>query len=196
MSIVIGLKYKDGVLLASDTRVVSRGHLAERNVDGKIFKSQYSNTAIGSVGYLRDLDIISCTEEWLPYKDILDKKKVDKKYIIENIVPKIFNTLRDNHRVNQKDGFEYTDSEFIFATPSHLYRIDEDGSVLEFDDYISVGCGEELVRGYMTKVFYNGYKDLSLEEAKFILRECIKEACKDDIGINDESVFINLEKGD
>lgn len=195
MSIVIGLKYKDGVLLASDTRVISRGHLAEK-IDSKIFKSKYSSTAIGCVGYLRDLDIISCQEEWLSYKDILDKTKVDKKYIIENIVPKIFDTLRNNHRVNQKDGFEYIDSEFIFATPSHLYRIDEDGSVLEFDDYISVGCGEELVRGYIAKVFYNGYKDLSLGEAKLILRECIKEACKDDIGINDEIVLIDLEDGD
>lgn len=195
MSIVIGLKYKDGVLLASDTRVISRGHLAEK-IDSKIFKSKYSSTAIGCVGYLRDLDIISCQEEWLSYKDILDKKKVDKKYIIENIVPKIFDTLRNNHRVNQKDGFEYIDSEFIFATTSSLYGIYNDGSILEFDDYVTIGCGEELTKGYMTNFSNKDTSKLTLTEAKTIVEKCIKNACKNDIGISDEVIFINLEKGD
>lgn len=192
MSVIVGIKYKNGVLLGGDTQATEYGHLAE-NVNSKIFKSKYSNTAIGGVGYLRDLNLIEIQEEWIEYKDILDKTNINKKYIITNIIPKIFNLFRDNHRLYNKDNIEYIESDFLFVTSKGIFCISEDGSVIEKNNYATIGCGSELVKGFLE----NNSKwndELTYEEAKNLIELSIKKSCEKDIYINEEITYIDIRK--
>ena len=83
MSIVIAKKFDKGVLIASDMRA-TRGNNIKDNAR-KAFKSLYSNTALGCVGYLRDCNILYGLEEPVPLKDIIEKTPIDLKYVIKNI---------------------------------------------------------------------------------------------------------------
>lgn len=197
MSIIIGVKYKDGVLLGSDTQATNRGHIAEE-IETKIYQSKYSTTAIGCVGSCRDNNLIETQEEWIDYKDILDKVDINKKYVISNIITKLFNLLRNNHRLNSEKGLEFSESDFIFATSEKLFGIYTDGSVLEEDKYVAIGCGEELVRGLLDSYFHTNNitsgEQISYNSAKEMIRTSVLSACSKDVFINDNITYINLKR--
>ena len=56
MSIVIAIKYKNGVLIGSDKQGTC-GNMAVNNVK-KIMKSHYSQTALGMAGSIRNMDFV------------------------------------------------------------------------------------------------------------------------------------------
>lgn len=191
MSIVIAIKYNNGVVLAADKQVTNNGHLKNTQTD-KIYKSMYSNTAYGVVGRLRDLDILSCNiDDLLDYRDILDKVKLDKKYVVNKIVVQIFDLLLKYNRAYRIDNIVDIDSEILVADAYNIFSIVKDGSVLEHDKYCAIGCGEELVLGYLDSLTLN---ELSKTEAIDLINKCIKKTCQNDCFINDEVSMIILEQ--
>lgn len=190
MSIVIAVKYKDGVALASDKQTTRGGIKTENSV--KIKKADYSNTAIGIVGRRRDSNLLRTKDEFINYKDILDKRVIDENYVITVVVEKIFDILKLHDRLTVESGIKSMDSEVLFATEDKMYRICTDGSVIEFDEYVSVGCGEDSVTGYLNTV--ENLNKMNKEDVKVVLDKAIKLSCKDDVFINDKIDYIFLEK--
>ena len=194
MSVVVAIKYKDGVLLGGDTQITEDGHLSAFT-DSKIFKNKYSNTAIGIVGALRDLNLLENEEEYIDYKSILDKTFIDKKYVISNVVPKIFKILEKNHRLYKENELLYSYSECLFGTSNSIFNIGFDGAVSEKEKYYAIGCGKELVIGFLDVFFSdNKEKDLTLKDAKTLINKSIAIACQKDVYINDKITYINLIK--
>lgn len=191
MSVVIGLKYNNGVVLGADRQGTS-GNI-KTHTTKKIYKSIYSNTAWGGVGTLRDIDIISCNiEELMNYKDILDNAELDKRYVVNVIVVRFFNELMKYNRAYKVDNVVDIDSSFLVADSSSIFRIGNDGSVIEYDDYCAIGCGDQLVKGHLDALHL---QELSEPEAVDLIHRLIKECCKDDIYIDDNIDIIVLKKG-
>ena len=85
MSIVIGIKYNNGVIVAGDKQSTKGNNARGETI--KIKKQKYSNSCFGCVGYSRDTNIIVSHDEIVNYKDILDNVEIDKNYVVNNIIP-------------------------------------------------------------------------------------------------------------
>lgn len=190
MSVVVAIKYDKGMLLGAD-RQISSGHLALGETQ-KVYKSQYSNTAWGSVGCLRILDLISCNvDDLMSYKDILDKVELDKPYVVNVIVPKIFIKLKEYNQAYLENNLLSIDNQFLVCDYDSIFKIDTDGSVIEFDKYYAIGSGYELVLGNLQ----SSYKeDLDLDTAVDLLIDSIRKSCKNELYINSNIDIINITK--
>ena len=78
MSLIVGIKTEKGVVIGADKQATS-GRLKVEGVQ-KIWKSKYSNTAMGVVGYLRDADIISTVEDFIDFIFVLHAIKATTAY--------------------------------------------------------------------------------------------------------------------
>lgn len=192
MSVIVALKYKNGVVIGADKQCSSFNIKEDNNVI-KINKTKYSNNCVGVVGCLRDANIILNKDELMNYIDILDKREIDFKYVVNTIVPNLFETLRKSNRVNSLNNIETLKSTFVYCTNKNLYIIFGDGAVVEREDFITVGCGSDEVRGYLNTL---NLENLTKEKATEIIQNSIKKSCKDDIYINDKIDLIYLESED
>ena len=61
MSVIIALKYNKGIILGADSQITNN-HIKINNVT-KIHESKYSNTAIGTAGSLRVLNLIKSIDK-------------------------------------------------------------------------------------------------------------------------------------
>lgn len=190
MSIVVAIKYNNGVVIGADTQVTFSN--TKHNSFKKIYKSKYSNTAWGGVGKARDIDLISCNvDDLLDYPDILEKVKLDKKYVVNQIVIKIFDILMKYNRAYRIDNIVDIDSRFIITDSDKIFEICTDGAVVEYDKFCAIGCGSQLAQGYLDSINLDG---LSRLEAEDLIQKVIKDACKNDCYIDDNVDIIVLEK--
>lgn len=190
MSVVVVIKYDKGMLLGAD-RQISSGHLASGETQ-KVYKSQYSNTAWGSVGCLRILDLISCNvDDLMSYKDILDKVELDKPYVVNVVVPKIFIKLKEYNQAYLENNLLSIDNQFLVCDYDSIFKIDTDGSVIEFDKYYAIGSGYELVLGNLQCSYK---EDLDLDTAVDLLIDSIRKSCKNELYINSNIDIINITK--
>ena len=192
MSIVVAINYKDGVLIGADKQSTC-GCFASHDVI-KAYKSKYSNTCFGSVGYLRAIDIIHTNiEELMDYKDVLDNKKLDKDYVISKIIPKFFKVLKDNEINFTQDGFTMLPNSFLICSDEKIFFVGNDGGVSEMEKFGTIGCGQDLVRGFLnTKTLEP--ENITYKEAVALITDAVKVACKDDVYIDDNIDFITLTK--
>lgn len=190
MSVVVAIKYDKGMLLGAD-RQISSGHLASGETQ-KVYKSQYSNTAWGSVGCLRILDLISCNvDDLMSYKDILDKVELDKPYVVNVVVPKIFIKLKEYNQAYLENNLLSIDNQFLICDYDSIFKIDTDGSVVEFDKYYAIGSGYELVLGNLESSYT---EDIDLDTAVDLLIDSIRKSCKNELYINSNIDIINITK--
>ena len=189
MSVIVALKYKNGVLIGADKQC-SSFNIKEDNNAIKINKTKYSNNCMGVVGSLRDANIILNKNKLIKEIKILDKKEIDFKYVVNIIVPNLFEILRKNNRVSSLNNIETLSSTFVYCTNKNLYMIFGDGAVVEREDFITVGCGSDEVRGYLNTL---NLENLTKEKATEIIQNSIQKSCKDDIYINDKIDLIYLE---
>ena len=192
MSIVIAIKYKNGVLIGSDKQGTC-GNMAVNNVK-KIMKSHYSETALGMAGSIRNMDLVFCNlDDLMDYKDVLDKIKLDKKYVVNNIVTKIFNILMKYNRVYKEDGIISIDGEALIVDNDKIFKMYNDGSIIDCENYSVIGSGFQLVQGFLDEL-NKDYKQLEEEDAYDLLVKSIYRACLNEIYINTGIDYITLKK--
>jgi 20S proteasome alpha/beta subunit len=190
MSIIVGIKNKEGVILGADKQI-TKYNTASHSAT-KIIQMRYSNTAMGTVGYLRDVNIINSLEEIIGWEDIVKKTLIDEKYITKYIIPKLFDFFEKYNRVEKENNICEFLSEFIFVTSTDLFLIDEDGAIDTKNNYVALGCGEEKVYGYLNTL--ENISQLNMKECENIIKKAIKQSCKDDIYIDNNIDFIKLYK--
>lgn len=192
MSVVVAIKYKDGVAIAADKQVTSGTNKNDNAM--KLHSFKYSNSAIGTVGYLRDCNVVRTIEEIIPYKDILDNIKIDELYVIQKIIPVLLNHMEQNNRIITTNGLKEMDSHMLYATPNAIFKIGGDFSVIEEQSYATIGCGSDKVVGFIASV--GDTSNYNRSEIIDVLVCAIAKACEKDVYINDNIDFIFLKKED
>lgn len=180
MSIVIASKYQNGVMLMSDRQVTRYGIYALKDSVEKIYSIPNTDFMLGGVGYLRTLQQIKKIS-----KDIFkDESSLTEKSCVE-VVDKITNEFRKNGYISPTEIVENLDSQFLFCDGYNINYVGNSLDVIGNLDYFAVGCGEDLVIGYLNTVFKNKKpQEFTFKEIKEILEEAIKVSCKDNLGID------------
>ncbi len=192
MSVVIGVKCKDGVILAADKQ--STGGNIKYNTAKKLKKFKYSNTGIGSVGASRNGNLLQIMEEIVNHRDILEKVDIDFNYVVGHTIPNLISHFKLHKRIREDQGTERIDSNFIFATSDRIFLIDGDFCVIEPDqNFITTGCGEDMARGFLAPVAER-MKTMNTEQAVDILQDAIIRGCEADAFINSEVDILILKK--
>ena len=193
MSVVVAVKYNNGVVIAADRQGTKYGQYKESCT--KIKRFQDSRIVIGSSGVLDDFLPIQYCDEIIDYKDLFKKTKIDGAYIYENTIPKLIDLLKNRNRVKQNNGKIEIDSNFLLATSDSIFTINSEFGLCEYEFYSSIGCGTFTVDGYLN-VELDGktYESIDKDKAIEIVEDAIQKACSTDIYVGMGIDLFVLEK--
>lgn len=187
MSVVVAIKDGSRVWVGCDSQVTSGYTKSTLKSQMKIWKPEDDNEIVmGLVGDLRDSNILSTAKEWIEELPKL-KNEVNFKYIVRNLVPKIFKELNSFGRMKTKDGMQFIESNIIFAYKDKAFNIYYDGTVTEMNDILADGSGHRLCLGA-----WNGLKDKDIP-IKDKLVQVIKAACQNDLYVNYPIIIMNTK---
>lgn len=188
MSVVVAIKDGDKVWVGCDSQVTTGYTKSTLKSQMKIWKSEDDKDIVmGLVGDCRDNNILSTTDKWIEELVKL-KDEVNFKYVVRNVVPKIFRELNQYGRMRAKDGIQSIESTLIFAHKDKAYIIYSDGCVAEIEDMEAIGSGGRLSTGAI-----NIIKNDTKLTAKEKLIKAIKTACESDLYVNYPIVIMNTE---
>jgi len=162
---VLGIKYKDGVMLASDT-LLSYGSMARFKDINRIIKvGKY--TLIGGTGEYSDFQYI---------EDLLDEMTTEE-YCLDDgatLNPKEIYNYLTRVMYNRRNKFDPLYNQLVIAGfrdgKSFLGQVDLVGTQFE-DDTIGTGYGGYIARPLLRNAYRN---DLTAQEAKVILEDCMR----------------------
>lgn len=149
MSVVVAIKDGGKIYLGSDSQVTRWGtRTTLRNPNNyKLWKViGVDNCLMGHVGMLRDANIVRLMDRLVTEYSVY-KNYIDYEYVVKEIVPAIVNELKTYGMVKDDKFIDMLDSEFIFAFKDQLYVIGRDRSVIEVNDYVAIGSGEDQAVG-------------------------------------------------
>lgn len=190
MSVVVAMKYKDGIAMAADKQCTIGNNTAEVT---KVFQTKFSNIGIGTVGSARVANIIEVMDDIVLAEDILNQTPIDRKYIIKYTVPALFKIFKEYGVLGKDDDdLIYFNGELMVCTSTQIHIIYDNGCVVTYDKFASVGCGEQYAQGYLETIDKEPDK-ITEKEAIKILVDAIAKACKRDPFINDDIDVILLK---
>lgn len=181
MSVVIACKFNNGVIVASD-RQVTRGYYEKlEDKVTKQIKVEGKNITIGSVGSLRELQKMKLVANKL-FKDVIDLNE-DECIKLTNNITRVY---RDFEFIEPTQIVKELNNVYLLTDPYNINLMTNDLSIMSNFDYYAIGCGDDLVLGYLNVEFKDkDPNDMTSEEIIKILTEAIKTSCKDSTGIDD-----------
>lgn len=149
MSVVVAIKKNGIVYFGADSQVTrggTRTSLSNPN-NYKIWKvKDADNCLIGHVGNLRDACVIRVIRNLIREIDIIHDE-IDFEYVVTRIVPRIIDELIESRFISADGKISSMDSKFLFAYKDKLFVIGYDYSVIEIDDCVAIGSGENEAIG-------------------------------------------------
>ncbi len=164
---MIGVKYRDGVLLATDT-LASYGSLAKFTGVSK-FRKVGENTIIGASGEYSDFQYIGDALDEIAQREWTQNDG-------ESMAPKSWNAYITRLLHNRRNKMNPLLNQIVVAgfdkntQSSYLSYVDLYGTTYE-DDYIATGYGAHLAIPILRE---RARLDMPLEEAVELLRHCMR----------------------
>ncbi len=181
----VGIVCRDGVVLATDTRVTS-GHVVSHKRGKKLFKID-DNIGMTIAGVVADaqtvLDILKAN---VALFRMSNKRRMSVK-AAASLVSNLLFEYRIAPLILQAIIAGYDDEGY------HVYTLDPFGSVIE-DKYVSTGSGSPIALG----VLEDGYKEgMSVEEGIKLAVKAVRSAIRRDVATGDsiDVAVITKEKG-
>lgn len=168
MSVVVAIKEGNKVYLGCDSQVTKGGtRTTLKNPNNyKIWKvAGVDNCLMGSVGNVRDANIVRLMNGLVTEYNVF-KNHVDYGFVVKKIVPDIVDELKQYGMVKDEKFVDFIDSSFIFAFQDQLFVIGRDRSVIEVDDYVAIGSGEDQAIGSLLSTDGDKPKDRIVKAIK------------------------------
>lgn len=149
MSVVVAIKEGNKVYLGCDSQVTKGGtRTTLKNPHNyKIWKViGADNCLMAHVGNVRDANIVRLMDRLVTDYNIY-RNHVDYEFVVKKIVPDIIEELKQYGMIKEDKYIDFLDSSFLFAFQDQLYVIGRDRSVIEVDDYVAIGSGEDQCIG-------------------------------------------------
>lgn len=190
MSVVLGIKTKHSVWLACDKQV-TKGDKKQflQPPHGKIcLVPDREGIAIGSVGYLRGINLLETNNSYIDEADYL-RGSIDYNYIV-NSFPILLSNLYITAGFAAKEERLNLVNEFLVGTTTDLFEVGADGSVVE-TAVGAIGSGSDFAYGVLT----NGYKeDLSDKQCMKLLQKAIN-AASSNLDCGGGGILVNITNG-
>jgi ATP-dependent protease HslVU (ClpYQ) peptidase subunit len=179
MSVIIGIRDGRKIVMASDSQITSGGvrKLGQGLNNFKIWHSDgKKEILIGAVGSLREKNIIQTNDD-LILGDEYYENKIDYKFVVNKLIKRMFDGLRDAHCIDDKEKPYRMNTSYLFAFKDKLYEIDANGAVIEVETYTAIGSGanEALASLHTTED----------EPIKERIRKAMKASCINDIFVSE-----------
>lgn len=149
MSVVVAIKEGNKVYMGCDSQVTKGGtRTTLKNPNNyKLWKViGADNCLMAHVGNVRDANVVRLMDRLVTDYNIY-KNHVDYEFVVKKIVPDIVDELKQYGMIKDDKFVDYIDSSFLFAFQDQLYVIGRDRSVIEVDDYVAIGSGEDQAIG-------------------------------------------------
>ena len=149
MSVVVAIKENGKVFIGADSQVTKGGtRTTLKNPNNyKVWKVMGAdNCLIGHVGNLRDANVVRLMSGLVTDYNIY-KNHIDYEFVVKKVVPDVVDELKNYGNVKDEKFVDFLDSSFLFAYKDQLYVIGRDRSVIEVDDYVAIGSGEDQAIG-------------------------------------------------
>ena len=143
MSVVIAIKKNDRIYMAADTQTScgdkKTTYLGE---DSRKIHRFENGILLGCTGSVHNWQIICAHPE---YFTVPEDGELNKKYIVQNIIPKMFKCYRDNNMCEKEEGepARLGDS-YILAYKDKLFRIYGAFESEVLNHYAEIGSGGDL----------------------------------------------------
>jgi 20S proteasome subunit beta 7 len=183
---VVGLKYRDGVMLVTDT-LCSYGSLAK-------FTGVSKFTKVGDCG------VLGASGEYSDFQYIADlvKEQTDKEFALgdgESMQPRSWNAYLTRTLHQRRNKMNPLLNQIVLGGvdrngSSHLSYIDLYGTTYE-DDYLATGYGAHLAVPILRE---HARLDMSEDEAVELLRQCMRVLFYRDCRTTDRIQFAKVTK--
>ena len=154
MSLVIAIKDKDRFILGADKQ--ASGWNNKNHTATKIWFTEYEGCCIGSVGYARASQVIQYI------KGLLDnagfgKDALDDAFIHLQLPRTLYETLKAHGVIADMPDQTFTlPNAFFIAYKDRCWKIWEDLTVDEVEEYDAIGSGQDIALGVIeTSYMYN-----------------------------------------
>ena len=148
MSVIVAIRENNKIYIGADSQVTRGGCRASLSNPNnyKIWKVKgVDNCIMGHVGNLRDACAIRVMDDLVREIDVIHDE-IDFEYVVRRIEPMIRDELIDHRFISDDKPYTDMESRFIFCYRDKMYTITY-GSVIENDDFVSIGSGESAAIG-------------------------------------------------
>ena len=154
MSLVIAIRDKERFILGADKQASlwnSKGHSAT-----KVWYTEYEGCCIGSVGYARAAQVIQYIRGLLDAAGF-GKESLNDEFIHLQLPRTIYDTLKMHGVVVETPDQPFMlPNEFLIAYKDRCWKIGQDLTVTEVEDYDAIGSGQDIALGVIeTSHMYN-----------------------------------------
>lgn len=180
----VGIKCKDGIVLAADTRATAGYMIVDKNAE-KVHKIM-NNIALTIAGSVSDVQlIIKLLKAELTLKDIKTYRNSTVKESANLLASMAYQNIRKMSMLPGVAHFILGGFDDNEKRHFHLYDIFPDGSLTEVEDYISSGSGSVFAYGvleshYESKITINE----AIELAKKSVNTALQRDCASGNGID------------
>lgn len=143
MSVVIAIKKNDRIYMAADTQTSCGDRKVTYHSKGSRKIHRFENgILLGHTGSVHNWQIICAHPE---YFTVPEDGELTKKYIVQNVIPKIFKCYRDNDMCEKEEGepAKLGDA-YLLAYKDKLFQIDGVFDVEVLNHYAEIGSGGDL----------------------------------------------------
>ena len=136
------------------------------------------------VGVVWDANVVRLMDNLVTDYNVY-KNHIDYEFVVKKIVPSIFSELKLAGYLKDEQYIDHIDSRFLFIYKNQLFSINGDGCVLEIDDYVAIGSGEDQAIGSLLST--------ENDEPKARIVKAIKASAASDIYVDYPIVLTDSE---
>lgn len=192
MTVVVAMKHNNRYYLGADTAVVcGNKKLSDLGDYSKIVEFKHFYVAFAGYTLLRTalLDMQKSPDRnkaFMRMRDEIDATKFSA-YIFDFV-----SHLLECSPSHEKDSSDPV-GELLIISNSGIYHADEYNSVTRTSEFNSIGSGQELARGAYDILRRGLSETSSAEEAREVVRECLKVSCKYSLGCSEPLHMSEIE---
>lgn len=187
MSVVVAIKQDGVVYIGCDSQVTrggTRRTLSSVN-NYKVWKVLgVDNVLMAHTGSVKDACAVRTMEDLITEYDIY-RNRIEYGLIVNRVYPEIIDRLQHLQYLPKEKPFDALNSSFLFAYKDKLFELASDGSVIEHEDYVTMGSGEDFARGSLSTT--------EEEEPNKRIIKAIKASASGDIYVNYPIILTNTE---
>ena len=143
MSVVIAIKKNGRVYMAADTQTSCGDRKVTHHSEGSRKITRFENgVLLAHTGLVHNWQILCAHPE---YFTVPEEGELTKKYIVQNIIPKIFKCYRENDMCEKEKGEpDQLGEAYLLAYKDKLFQIDGAFNVAVLEHYADIGAGGDL----------------------------------------------------